>query len=52
MTDETDGIDDRGDDGDSVDVARARRECDVCGASVPAATYREHLLKECPGEPR
>lgn len=26
-----------------------RRECAVCGESVPAAIYNEHLLKECPG---
>ena len=25
------------------------RECEVCGESVPAAIYREHLLKACPG---
>ncbi|AFO59170.1 hypothetical protein NJ7G_3956 [Natrinema sp. J7-2] len=29
---------------------RDRRECELCGQRVPAATYREHLLKECPGE--
>ncbi|ELZ10491.1 hypothetical protein C478_13587 [Natrinema thermotolerans DSM 11552] len=28
---------------------RDDRECDLCGESVPAAVYREHLLKECPG---
>ncbi|WP_246998728.1 hypothetical protein [Halosolutus gelatinilyticus] len=26
-----------------------RLECDLCGDRVPAAVYREHLLKECPG---
>lgn len=25
------------------------RDCDLCGARVPAAVYHEHLLKECPG---
>ncbi|WP_187291468.1 hypothetical protein [Haloterrigena turkmenica] len=45
----SDGTDDRSDDGDGT---AARRECDVCGESVPAAIYREHLLKECPGDPR
>ncbi|ELY70946.1 hypothetical protein C489_01271 [Natrinema versiforme JCM 10478] len=25
------------------------RECDLCGEAVPAAVYREHLLKECSG---
>ncbi|MFC6716790.1 hypothetical protein ACFQGT_16950 [Natrialbaceae archaeon GCM10025810] len=28
---------------------RKRVQCDCCDTSVPAATYREHLLKECPG---
>ncbi|WP_440766101.1 hypothetical protein [Natronorubrum sp. DTA7] len=27
----------------------ADRECDLCGEIVPAAVYREHLLKSCPG---
>ncbi|MCU4740680.1 hypothetical protein OB955_07965 [Halobacteria archaeon AArc-m2/3/4] len=27
-----------------------RRECELCGTRVPAAVYREHVLKECPGE--
>jgi hypothetical protein len=26
------------------------RECESCGRRVLAAAYREHLLKECPGE--
>ncbi|WP_339104721.1 hypothetical protein [Haloterrigena salinisoli] len=47
MTDETDGPDARSD--DDSDEVDARRECEVCGESVPAAIYREHLLKECPG---
>jgi len=25
------------------------RTCDLCGERVPAAVYREHLLKACPG---
>ena len=49
MTEETDGADARDDDEDSDGGARARRECEVCGESVPAAVYREHLLKACPG---
>lgn len=24
-------------------------ECEVCGGRIPAAVYREHLLKEYPG---
>ncbi|SFB69908.1 hypothetical protein SAMN05444422_101290 [Halobiforma haloterrestris] len=35
---------------DPIDRRRTeRRECAVCGEEVPAATYREHLLKECSG---
>lgn len=34
--------------GDRADGQRLR-ECEICGESVPAAVYREHLLKECPG---
>ncbi|WP_256527486.1 hypothetical protein [Natrinema marinum] len=26
-----------------------RRVCELCGERVPAAVYREHLLKTCPG---
>ncbi|WP_436347363.1 hypothetical protein [Natronorubrum sp. FCH18a] len=28
---------------------REERECELCGETVPAAVYREHLLKACPG---
>lgn len=38
-------------DGDaSRQEEQERRECDLCGADVPAASYHEHLLKECPGK--
>ncbi len=35
---------------DESDDARELRTCDYCGARVPVAIYREHLLKECPGD--
>ncbi|WP_148263647.1 hypothetical protein [Halopiger xanaduensis] len=39
-----------GDTDASRQEGQGRRECDVCGADVPAASYHEHLLKECPGQ--
>lgn len=35
---------------EDIDETRTHRECEYCGESVPAAIYREHLLKACPGE--
>lgn len=34
---------------EAVDDPREQRECELCGETVPAATYHEHLLKECSG---
>ena len=34
---------------DATDGRSEHRECEVCGERVPAATYHEHLLKECRG---
>ncbi|WP_175529271.1 hypothetical protein [Natronorubrum texcoconense] len=34
---------------EAVDDRCADRECELCGETVPAAVYREHLLKSCPG---
>ncbi|QSW97901.1 hypothetical protein [Haloterrigena alkaliphila] len=45
----TDANDERVDPERDADERRGGRECEVCGERVPAAVYREHLLKACPG---
>ena len=45
----TDANDERVDPERDADERREDRECEVCGERVPAAVYREHLLKACPG---
>ncbi|WP_440769950.1 hypothetical protein [Natronorubrum sp. DTA28] len=47
MTDERRSEDHEAD--EPVGDPYAHHECELCGEIVPAAVYREHLLKSCPG---